>query len=60
LLSASPLAGTLTPHRNPNNLTRHGITSFGLLNLAVKLPIRRAKRKSVALPVLQSVITFTQ
>jgi hypothetical protein len=36
LLSASPLAGTLTPHRNPKNLTRHGITSFGLLNLAVR------------------------
>jgi hypothetical protein len=37
LLSASPLAGTLTPHRNPKNLTRHGITSFGLLNLAVNV-----------------------
>ena len=36
MLSASPLAGTLTPHRNPKNLTRHGITSFGLLNLAVR------------------------
>jgi len=36
LLSASPLAGTLTPHRNPKNLTRHGITSFGLLNLATR------------------------
>ena len=36
MLSASPLAGTLTPHRNPKNLTRHGITSFGLLNLATR------------------------
>jgi hypothetical protein len=43
LLSASPLAGTLTPHRNPKNLTRHGITSFGLLNLAVRVAYSAAK-----------------
>ena len=60
MLSASLLtAGTLTTHRNPKNLTRHGITSFGLLDLAVRFAYSPAKTQERRRTLRAIVLRFT-